>query len=339
MADDQPQSSGGSIGSSREIIEEEVEEIRRASRPKLFGILVVVFVATLVIMIGGLASYYYYTFQSQGSADEQDIQDNWDEVVISTVALTDSFDTVKSFDDLISDTTNSFEAKVGDTNRTLRDVLYNLQGVSSYLVPSGTFINRLNSFLDDYVAYLRELQRLIDKGQGGLLEDVSEVNDLTALGQKTNESYDNLLIADKNKVIQASLPRGLWSIPNTIEELVTDYLATKEEQTKEEEAEKSAANDVATKFMQAYMNRDTDAMTLYLTAGAEGEFSPAVVMEDSSEIKSFKILETRKTGEDKIELDAQIAKETPDGAAVTEDRLFVMLKRDGKWLIDSWKTV
>jgi hypothetical protein len=92
--------------------------------------------------------------------------------------------------------------------------------------------------------------------------------------------------------------------------------------------------------MQAYMGKDVAAMRLYLTKAAEAEFKPGAIQEETSEIKSYKITDTRKLSDTKIEINAQLAKETPDGVTVTDKRLFVMLKQsDGKWLIDSYKSV
>lgn len=324
--------------SNMEVIEDKVEKIQAATRPKMFGILVVVFVAVLIIMIGGLASYYYYTFQSQGSASEQGARNSWNEVVLTTMKLTDAFDQVEGFDDLVAENRNSFGETLGTVNRTLRDVLYNLQSGGSYIFAGNTFVSKLNIFLDDYIAYLRELQRLVDKGSGGVIDDISEIEKLEDLNDGMNESYDNLLIVDKNKVIQANLPRELFNMSSDIKDFVQIYLEDKQQQTDADEAERIAANEVVIKFMQAYMNRDVDAMIIYFTQEAEAEFSPVMVLEDSSEIKNSKLLDTRIMGETKIEIDAQIDKETPDSNSISENRLFVMLKRDGKWLIDSWNT-
>lgn len=333
------QPSGGASDPHMETVEQEVEDMQKASRPKTFGILAVIFVAVLVIMIGGLASYYYYTFQSQGSTNKQDIRSSWDEVVLTTMDLTNAFDKVNSFDDLVAENQDSFEETLGTANRTLRDVLYDLQGTNNYIFSGSTFVSRLSSFLDDYIAYLRELQRLVEKGRGGVIEDVSVTDDLDNLSTQMNESYDNLLIADKEKIIEANLPRELFEIADEVEVLIKVHLDDKQAEGEAVEAEKTAAGGVATKFMQALMDRDSGAMVIYLTSEAEAGFNPGIVLEDSSEITSFKILDTRKMGESKIEIDAQISKETPDGNAVTENRLFIMLKTDEKWLIDSWAAV
>ena len=322
-----------------EIIDQKVKAMKKTARPRIFGLFVVIFIAIIFIMIGGLASYYYYTFQSQGSATEQDVRDSWNEVVVATVELTNSFNEVGDFEELTAENKGSFRDRLGTANRDLRDILYELQTTNNYVFSGNVFVSRLKSFLDDYIAYLRELQRLIERGSGGIVKDITEVEELAKLSKQMNESYDNLLIADKNKVIQANLPRELFDISQDVKEFMETYLDGEQEKTEAEEEEKTAAHDTITKFMQAYMDRDTDAMVIYLTRQAEAEFSPVIVLEDSSEITSFKILDNRKTGDAKIEINAQINKETPDGVPISGERLFIMLKQGTKWLIDSWNTV
>lgn len=321
---------------NREIIERKAESIRQASRPKTLGVLIVVFVGILIVMVGGLASYYYYTFQKQGTANEQNIRDGWNDVVVATVDLTNSFSSVKTFADLSSDTSGGFKEKLNTTSRELRDVMYNFQGGNSYVFSGNSFVNRLNSFLDDYLAYIRELQKVIDNGAAGTIKEISAVDELMTLGGKMNESYDNLLISDKNRVVQANLPRELFEMPNNVKVLIETNLL---DQKKTEEADKAAidaAVAVVTKFIKAYSDKDAEAMKLYLTPQAESEFKPPQILDNALEIKNFKVIETRKLNETKIEIDGQIDKETPDSKTLTEKRLFAMLKVGDKWLIDSW---
>lgn len=322
-----------------EIINQKVKAMKNTTRPRVFGLFVVIFVALIFIMIGGLASYYYYTFQSQGSATEQNVQDSWNEVVVATVELTNSFNEVDNFEELVAENSGSFRERLGTVNRDLRDILYELQVTDSHIFSGNVFVSRLKSFLDDYIAYLRELQRVLERGSGEIIDDIIEIEELAKLSKQMNESYDNLLIADKTKVIQANLPRDLFDIAEDVEGFVQMYLDGEQEKTEADEEEKIAARDTITKFMQAYMDRDTDAMAIYLTQQAESEFSPIIVSEDSSEITSFKILDNRKTGDSKIEVNAQVNKETPDGVAISGERLFIMLKQEEVWLIDSWNTV
>lgn len=312
------------------------ETISKTNKRKTYGILITVFVAVLVIMIGSLASYYYYTFQSKGSANQQSVRSSWNEVVLATMSLTNSFDLVEDYEDLISEDKNNFSDSLGDVNRSLRDIFYGLQGSQSYVFSGNTFVSRLNSFLDDYLAYLRQMQRLIDRGIAGVIEDMSEVEELDNLGDKVNESYDNLLVSDKDKVIEASLSRELFEMAKDIEIMIEEFLEDEQIKTDKEDGLKSAAALVVTKFMQAYIDRDSEAMKVYLTTEAQAEFNPAITLEDLSEIKSFKILDNRKTGDTKIEINAKIDKETPDATSFSEDCLFVLLFRNDNWLIDSW---
>ena len=312
------------------------ETMPQASKPKTLGILITVFVAVLIVMIGSLASYYYYNFQSQGSASQQSVRGSWNEVVLATMNLTNSFSLVEDYEDLISEDKNNFNDSLGDVNRSLRDIFYGLQGSQSYVFSGNTFVSRLNTFLDDYLAYLRQMQRLIDRGIAGVIENMSEVEELDNLRDKVNESYDNLLVSDKDKVIEASLPRELFEMAKDIEVMVEEFLENKQAKMDKEDELKSAAASVVTKFMQAYIDRDSEAMKVYLTLEAQAEFNPAITLEDLSEIKSFKILDNRKTGDVKIEINAKIDKETPDAKSFSENRLFVLLFKNDNWLIDAW---
>jgi len=319
-------------------IESADEMKKRAKKSKTLGVLITVFIAVLVIMIGSLASYYYYNFQSQGSASQQSVRDSWNEVVLATMDLTNAFSEVEDFSGLVAEESGSFTDDLGNANRDLRDIFYGLQGTQSYVFSGNTFVSRLNNFLDDYLAYLRQLQRLIDRGGAGVVGDTTEVEELDTLNSEMNSSYDELLIADKDKIIEANLPKELFEMFEKVEGMVEDYLEEKSENEEAEEEVKAAAGGVVTKFMQAYIDRDGEAMKAYLTTEAEAEFNPAVVLEDLSEITNFKILDTRKISDTKIEIDARIDKETPDAKVYSESRLFRLLLKDDVWLIDSWAT-
>jgi len=325
---------------SDEVIYEEVEKIRRATRPRALTILATVFVGILIVMIGGLASYYYYTVQSQSGAGEKSIGDQWNAVVLSTNQLTKSFASLSKLEDMTAEGSTSFESTLNKTSGQLRDVLYKLDSTGGYSLASNVFNSRLSNFLDDYIATLRELQRVIESGRSSLIKDIKDVDALKTLSDKMKESYDNLLVADRGKVITKTLPRELFAIAGEVEDFVQTYLDEQKTKSEADDAEKTAANDVTTKFMQAYMSKDVVAMRLYLTKAAEAEFNPGAVQEETAEIKSYKIADTRKLSDTRIEIDATLTKETPDNATVTDKRLFVMLKQsDGKWLIDSYKSV
>ena len=80
-------------------------------------------------------------------------------------------------------------------------------------------------------------------------------------------------------------------------------------------------------------------MTSYLTAGARSEFNPGI-LEDSSDIVNFRILNTILSEDStSVEINGQLEKETPDGAAVTEGWKFTLLLSEEDWLIDEWNKV
>jgi len=320
------------------VSEEEIERMQRANNPRAMGVMLTVFVAVLVIMIGGLASYYYYTVQKQGSGHEQTIRDNWDEIVLATTDLTNSFDQTTEYKALFDETKGSFQETLNSSNRALKDVSYNLQSVSGYAFSGNIVITKMQSFGEDYLDYLRELQSVIDKGRGGLINEITELDELSRLNTAMNESYDNLLIADKSKIIESSLPSGLFKMSDGVKDLIQKYLDNKKEQNEAEDAEKTAAQEVAKKLMQAYMSKDADSMLMYFTDQAKSEFNRGIV-EEATEIKSFEITDTRKINDTRMEIDAKINKETPDKGTQTEKRRFVLLKKDTSWLIDSWKIV
>lgn len=331
--------SGTETNLNKEVIARQAKYIKQASRPRTLGVLTVVFVAVLIVMIGGLASYYYYTFQNQGTANEQNFRNSWNDVVVATVSLTNSFDKVKTFADLATDSKGGFKEVLGSTTRSLRDVLYGFQGSSNFAFSGNSFDSRLSSFLDDYLAFLRELQRVIDKGASGMIQDIAETDELIKLSGKMNETYDNLLLADRSKIIQANLPRELFDLSGGVKGLVEATLADQKKSAEADQAAIDAAVATVTKFMQAYSDRDAAAMVIYMTKQAESEFQPSLLLETVLEVKSFKVLATRKMNDNKIEIDAQIDKETPDLKITSEKRLFVMLQENNKWLIDSWDII
>ncbi len=320
------------------VSEEEIERLQRANSPRTMGVMLTVFVAILIIMIGGLASYYYYSVQKQGSSHEQTIRDNWDEVVLATTDLTNSFDKITEYKALFDETKGSFQETLNSSNRALKDVSYNLQSISGYAFSGNMVITKMQSFVEDYLDYLRELQSVVDKGRGGLVNEISELDELSHLGTAMNESYDNLLIADKSKIIESNLPANLFKMSDGVKDLIQKYLDNKKEQSEAEDAEKTAAQEVVKKFMQTYMNKDADSMLMYLTDQAKSEFNRGIV-EEATEIKSFEITDTRKINDTRMEIDAKISKETPDKGTQTEKRRFVLLKKDTSWSIDSWKIV
>lgn len=320
------------------IDEAEIERLQQINRPRSLGIMLTVFVAVLIIMIGGLISYYYYNSQKQGSSHEQNIKDNWDEIVITTGSLTSDFDKVTDFNVLFANTKDSFQDTLTASNRSLKDISYNLQSISGYAFSGNIVISKMSAFVEAYVDYLRELQSIINNGRADLITDIKEVDNLDQLNTALSEAYNKLLIADKNKIITTELPADLFKLSDGMQEYIQKYLEDKKQKGEADDAEKISAQAVTNKFMQAYTSKDADSMMSYLTEQAKSEFNKGVV-EDATEIKSFEITDTRKLSDIRIEIDASIKKETPDKGSVTEKRKFVMLKKDTIWLIDSWKIV
>lgn len=319
-----------------EITEEEVERIQKANNPKVMGVMLTVFVAVMVIMIGGLASYYYYTTQQQDSTHEQTIKDNWGDVALATANLTNSFDKIDDFTLLFDDAKGSFQETLNDANRTLKDVSYNLRSISGYAFSGNVVISKMEVFVEKYSDYLRELQSVIEQGKGGLIENIDELKDLNELGDSMNETYDQLIIADKGNVIDSVLPSELFNMSRGMEDLMQTYLDDKQKQRGEEDKLKAVISDVASKFIQAYANKDADSMMSYLTDEAKAEFNRGIV-EEAVEVTAFKILDTRLIGDNKSELDAQLTKETPSQETLTEKKRFILLKKGSQWLVDSWK--
>lgn len=320
------------------INEEEIEILKQVNRPRALGIMLTVFVAILIIMIGGLVSYYYYNVQKQGSSHEQNIRDNWDDITLTTIDLTNAFDKVTDFTVLFADTKESFQDNLTSTNRSLKDVSYNLQSISGYAFSGNIVISKMAVFVETYIDYLRELQSVIDKGGSSLINNINELDNLDDLNTAMSEAYNKLLITDKDKVITSELSNKLFKMSDGVQEFIQKYLDDKKEKDELNDTEKTAAQAVANKFMQAYTNKDADSMLSYLTDQAKSEFNRGII-EDATEIKSFEITDTRKLNDARIEIDARIKKETPDKGNITEKRKFIMLKKDTGWLIDSWKTV
>lgn len=316
-----------------EEINQEVTEMKKPRRPRSIGLMLTIFASIIVVLIGGLASYYYYTFQRQGVVSEQTLRDVWDETVLVSVTLTNRFKDIDKFEKLDVSGSGSFAAAVNDANRTVRDGMFSLRNQTGLSVEAGTFASKLNSFLDDYSSMLGELRRIIDRR--------AEIDSITALDQllvyqdAMEKSYDDLLLASRG-FIQANLPRALFDMPDQIVGLLKSQLDEKGTQDEQDRAAKQAAESVVTQFVQAWQDRNADGMTKRLTAAAKREFSPGI-LEDSSDITSFRILNTELTDTTKATITGQLTKQTPDGMTNTEDWRFTVLKGTGDaWLIDKW---
>ncbi|OGB73272.1 hypothetical protein A3K24_00115 [candidate division Kazan bacterium RIFCSPHIGHO2_01_FULL_44_14] len=315
-------------------INQEATEMKKPRRPRSTGLILTIFASIIVILIGGLASYYYYTFQRQGVASEQELRDIWDETVLATVQLTNKFKTIDQFEKLDVSGSGSFKEALTDANRTVRDGMFSLRNQTGLAVGASTFASKLNAFLDDYSSMLAEMKRIVDRR--------AEIDNITALDQllvyqdAMEKSYDDLLLTSRG-FIQANLSRDIFDMPDKLVDLLKQQLDTQGTQDDQEKAAKQAAEAIVTQFAQAWQDRNASAMTAALTTGAKREFNQAV-LEDSSDIVSFRIISTTLTDQTKANITGQLAKKTPDGVTKTEDWQFVVLKGIGDtWLIDSWQ--
>ena len=92
-------------------------------------------------------------------------------------------------------------------------------------------------------------------------------------------------------------------------------------------------------FVQAWKDRDAEAMMSRLTAGAKAEF-PVGILEDSVDVTGLSITDTQLSGDGaSITIMGTLKKRTPDGVEQTESWKFVLLPNGEQWLIDSWTNV
>ena len=315
-------------------INEEATEMKKPRRPRSTGLMLTIFASVIVILIGGLASYYYYTFQRQGVASEQELRDIWDETMLVTVQLNNKFKAVDQFEKLDVSGSGSFSEALTNANRTVRDGMFSLRNQTGLAIGASTFASKLNAFLDDYSSMLAELRRIVDRR--------AEIDSITALDQllvykgSMEKSYDDLLLTSRG-FIQANLSRDIFDMPTKIVDLLKQQLDESGTQDDQDKVARQSAESVVTQFAQAWQDRSMDAMKKLLTTGAKREFNQAV-LEDSSDIVSFRIIETTLTDQTKASIAGRLTKETPDGATKTEDWQFVVLKgTEGAWLIDTWQ--
>ena len=134
-----------------------------------------------------------------------------------------------------------------------------------------------------------------------------------------------------------NLHGALFDLPGDLVSLLKAQLDAEGSQDEQEKAARQAAESVVTKFVQAWQDRSADGMTAQLTAGAKREFSPGI-LEDSSDIASFRIITTTVEDRVKATIAGQLTKQTPDGATNTEGWQFIVLKgTTDSWLIDKWQ--
>ncbi len=317
-----------------EEIEAETKEMKSYHRPKAPGLLLTIFGAIIVILVGGLASYYYYTFQSQGTVGEKKLKQVWSDTVNESNLLLTKFNSIDTFDKL-GDTSSgqSLTQLINATNQTVRDGLYDIGSQTGLNIKASTAASKLTSFLEDYSAMLLELKRIA--GRVADVSDKKELDTLKADGEQASKSYDELLLVG-NSLVQTKLPRAIFDIPSDVEVLLGKKIDEGGTQTEQQTAAQQAAEQVVSQFVQAWQSRDADGMTARLTKGAKADFSPGIV-EESSDVTGFRITKTT-VPEDlsKVTIVGELDKQTPDKKKVTENWQFVLVKSGDKWLIDSW---
>jgi hypothetical protein len=317
-----------------ESIESEAREMKQYRRPRVPGLLLTIFGAIIVVLIGGLASYYYYTFQSQGAAGEKVLKKVWSETISDTSVLLTRFSSIDAFDKLAETSDQSFIKAVNTANQTVRDGLYDIKAQSGLGIQASTAASKLSSFLEDYSSMLAELKRVV--GRVADISDKQELDTLKAAGTQMEKSYDELLLVG-NGVIKEKLPRAIFDLPDGVETLLGKKIDEGGTKTEQEKAAKQATEQVVSQFVQAWQDRDPNGMSARLTAGAKSEFKPGIV-EDSVDITSFRITNSTLLEDlSKSTITGQLEKQTPDKKVLTETWEFVVLKQGDKWLIDRWQ--
>lgn len=304
-------------------------------KPQSTGLMLTIFGGILIIIIGGLASYYYYTFQQAGRSNEQVLTNVWDETVLASINLTRKFEQIDSFEMLGDTSKDNFESYVSDANRAVRDGIFDVRSQTGLSVSAGTFASKLHSFLNDYSNMLGELKRISARVDD--IDDVNALKELTGFGDDMEVSYDDLILAG-NSFIYNNLPRDIFDLPDDVLTFLEEKLesdGTLETQAKEN---RQAAETAVSQFVQAWKDRDADAMSGLLTSGGKNEFNRGI-LEDSSEIVSFRIMNTEMDSDSAIAISGKLDKETPDEKTVTENWSFTLIKTGDNWLIDTWKQV
>jgi len=315
-------------------IETEANQMKKYRRSRAPGLLLTVFGALIVVLIGGLASYYYYTFQSQGAAGEKTLKRVWTETVDNTNALLTQFGTIDTFDKLGETGDSSLIKVVNSANQTIRDGLYDIKAQAGLSIKASTVASKLSIFLDDYSAMLTELKRVSNRVAD--ISDKKELDILGAAGDQMSKSYDELLLVG-NGIIQAKLPRAVFDLPSEVDTLLAKKIDEGGTQSEQQKAAQQATEQVVSQFVQAWQNRDPDGMSSKLTQGAKTEFKPGIV-EDSTDITSFRITGSTVLEDlSKATIAGQLEKQTPDKKKLTENWEFIVLQQGDKWLIDKWQ--
>lgn len=313
-----------------ESVETEAQEMKKHRPSRAPGLLLTIFSAIIVVLVGGLGSYYYYSFQSQGAAGEKAVRKTWIEIVGGTNSLLLQFNSISEFDKL-NDT--ALTKIINTTNQTIRDGLFDIRAQSGLSIKASASANKLVSFLEDYSSMLVELKRLTSRVEE--ISDSRELDNLLAAGETASKSYDELLVAGGN-LVQTKLPRGILDVPTDVEKLLDEKVNGGGTQSDKEKADQQAAEQVVSQFVQAWQSRNPDGMKAKLTKAAKSEFNAGIV-EDSTDVTGFRItLSTVASDGAKVTIDGQLDKQTPDKVKTSEKWQFVLLKQDDNWLIDRW---
>lgn len=314
-------------------IEAEAKTMSKYRRPRVPGLLLTVFGAIIVVMIGGLASYYYYTFQSQGAAGEKILKRVWADTVSHTNTLLTAVDAVDSFDKLADAGSNSVIQAANSANQTIRDGSFDVRAQTGLSIKAGTVASKLDGFLGDYSTMLAELKRIDSRATD--ISDTQELSTLKDNSDQLEKSYDALLLVG-NSIVQAQLPRALFDIPSKIEDLLNKKIEASGTQSEQDQAAKQAAEQTVSQFVQAWQNRNASGMSAKLTQGAKTEFNPGI-LEDATDITAFRITQST-VADDKsgATITGQLDKETPDNVKTTETWQFTLLQQGNAWLIDKW---
>ena len=324
-----------------EITEEEVAEVKeeaktlaRPRRQMAVGVVLSVFSAIVLIMIGGLASYYYYTIQSQGGAAESVLKDTWKKTVDGARDVTDEFAKIVKYEDLAGDAGSSLTRIVSAASRDARDSAITITDLDGLSIKSTEAADKLDKFLLTEAEVWSELRKLLEKQAD--IKDASEIDKLNEYVERLSKEYEELLLSGRG-LVQGDYPRAVFDLADDFKELLSQKSKDATEEDAAVKVVRQAAESVVAKFAEAWKNRDGDGMKNQLTAGAKGEFN-AGILEDSSDIVSLRITSS-KVADDKasVAISGSLEKETPDQQKVTEQWNFRLLKQGETWLIDSWK--
>ena len=322
--------------------EEEEEEPRpmsksqRKHKANMTGLWLTIFTAVVVILIGGLASFYYFTFQSQGSESEKEVKATWKNVAEATTDMVNSFKRVDSYDGLLNHESESFAAYVDIANREVRDAGFSLRNQTGLSVKASSVSSKMSAFLEEYQSYTGTMRSTLSELDG--IESASDLDDLVQAGKDSESAYDDLLEVN-NGFLKASLPRTVFDIGNDIQNIMREKLGQDSADEAENKSDQNLAQTSVSQFVQAWKDRDAEAMMSRLTAGAKAEF-PVGILEDSVDVTGLSITDTQLSGDGaSITIMGTLKKRTPDGVEQTESWKFVLLPNGEQWLIDSWTNV